>query len=130
MRVEDHQLAHSGLCDAAADRQPQPEQRFEVDAERAGKGRVFEAVADVQRRQHQHRGRGRQPAQRLRDHALVDQRIGGQRQMRPVLLDRRHRQQRDRARGVDAGEVGRRQFLPAAGRQRDRATGLHRQRGS
>ena len=45
---------------------------------------------------------------------LVDQRVGRERQVRAVLLDGRHGQQRNRRLGVDAPEVGRREVLPVA----------------
>ena len=110
--VEDHQLLHAGPRHAAPDTQPQAEQRFQVGAERARKSRVLQAVADIQRRQHQHRSRSRQALQRVRHHRLVDQCVGAQWQVRAVLFDGGHRQQRDGAPGVDAGEIGGGQVLP------------------
>ncbi|HYN59509.1 MAG TPA: hypothetical protein VET87_08145 [Rubrivivax sp.] len=133
MAVEHHQLLHTGSRHAAADGQPQAEQVIQIGAQRAGECRVLQAVADGQCRKHQQRSRWRQALQCLGHHALIDQRVGGQRQVRAMLLDRRHRQQGDRARRVDACEVRGRQFLPISTGQacwrRVGARGVHRDWG-
>jgi hypothetical protein len=110
--VEDHQLAHACTHHAVSYGQPQPEQGLQVNAQRAFESRVFEAVAHRERRQHEHRAVGRQPLHHQAHDALVDDRVGRQRQVRPVLLDGSHRQQRDRAIGIDFRAVGGAHVLP------------------
>ena len=46
------------------------------------------------------------------DHALPDDRVGRDREMRPVLLDRRDRQHRDRLLRIERGEIFRGELQP------------------
>ena len=46
------------------------------------------------------------------DHALADDGVGRDREMRPMLFDRRDRQHRDRLLGIEAGEVFRGELQP------------------
>ena len=69
-------------------------------------------LADRLNGQEQRRQIRRQLGDHGIDHALADDGIGRDRKMRPVLLDRRDRQHRDRLLGIEAGEIFRGELQP------------------
>ena len=63
-------------------------------------------LADRLRRQDEDVQVVRQSLQHLAHHAFADHGVGRHGQMRPVLLDRRHGEHRDRRLRIEADEVG------------------------
>jgi len=116
--VEQHQRVYARARHRFPELAPEREQGLGREAEGAGEGQVLGREADVLRRQQQQRQLVGQQRQRRVDHALQQPRVHAQRQMRAMLLHRRHRQdgegacgQAARARGI---EVAGAQFLPVA----------------
>ena len=107
--VEQQQLLHPGARHAGTQFAPQCDQRRRRERERAGVGQVLGAQPDGLQRQKKHRQVGLQLRQRGGNHTLQQRGIDRQRQVRPVLLDRRHGQHRHgarrQARGLRGGEI-------------------------
>ena len=92
MTVEQQQLPDAGARHAGAQLRPQRDQRGRLQAQGARIVRMLDRKADVLRRQKQHRQLGGQLRQSGIDDALYQAGIHRQRQMRPMLLHRRHGQ--------------------------------------
>ncbi len=114
VRVENDELANAGASDVPADLEPGFEQGFRFERESARKVRMFRACAEIERRQEQGGDVVRHGGQRGPHNTLVDQRIRGERQMRPVLLDRGDGEYGHRSLRIEPGEIGRLEFLPIA----------------
>lgn len=121
MGVEQQQFAHAGRRYTVADLGPDTNQGFRAQCQRAGKTRVFIALADFLGRQYQHRQVGRQLWQRGCDDRIDQIAVDRQREMRPVLLGGTHRQNchdmTDIRRTRQRSKVTRRQVGPVAGWQ-------------
>jgi hypothetical protein len=122
--VHEHQLAHAGAVHRFADLVPDPHQRPGAERERAGERGVLVALADLLRGQNQH-ARRRDARQRGIEHRAADAGVDVERQVRPVLLDRRDRQHGDRALRIERGEVFPGQRGPAA-MERGHGVGVRR----
>jgi len=119
MAVEQQQLLDAGARHAFAQLGPQRDQRAGRQGQRAGVGAVLGGQAQLLWRQKQHRQLGRQQRQRRLDHAVKQRSVHRQRQMRPMLLHRRHGQHshglRGQAPGTRLGKVARGQVGPETG---------------
>ena len=93
---------------------PQRDQRFGAQAERPGKSVVLGAVADALGRQAKDRQRRIQGGEGGSEDGIADDGIGAQRQMRAMLLDRRHRQDGDGAGRIERPDIDGRQVFPDA----------------
>ena len=93
--VEQHQLAHAAGGHTLTDLGPDAHQRLGLERERAGKAGVLGRKAHRLGGQEQRGQVGRDVRQCRRHHAVDDIRVHRQRQVRAVLLGRRHRQHRD-----------------------------------
>ena len=91
------------------------DQRLERQRQRAGIFDVLVRRADRLQRQEQHRQVGGQARDRAREIALADERVDADRQMRPVLLDRRDAAAPRRLAHVGGGEVAPRHLGPKPG---------------
>ena len=89
---EQQQLLDAGACHAGAQLRPQRNQRGRLQAQGARIVRMLDRKADVLRRQKQHRQLGRQLRQSGIDDTIYQAGIHRQRQVRPMLLHRRHGQ--------------------------------------
>ena len=106
MRIEQHQLAATGLEDAFGELRPGPDDRRRRQAEGARKIGVFDRAAAALYGQEQDRQLRWQARHHLRDISLHDESVDADRQMRPVLLDRCDRKNRDDLAHVGFVEVG------------------------
>ena len=100
VRVDDDQLLDAGAVDAVADVEPEFCRRLPGAGQRSRRRDVLVRFADRLHRQERHRQVVGQELDRPPDHALGDAGVGVDRQMRPMLLDRRDRQHGDPARRV------------------------------
>ena len=112
VRIGEDELAQAGAMHALADLDQHAQQRVGRQCQRAGRQDVLVRLADRLHRQHQHADVVGQPLPQHREHAVRDRGVGHHRQMRPVLLGRRDRQNRNRVGGVETFEILRGQFAP------------------
>ena len=105
MRIHEYELAASSARDAFADFSPRPDERLIRERQRA---RIFDmlvGLADRLNGQDQDRHVVGNALDRSCEIALVDEHIDPDRQVRPMLLDRRHRQNRDDFAHVGGGKI-------------------------
>ena len=117
MRVHENELAASGARDAVADLGPRADDRLDGKRERAGIFDMLVGLADRLDGQDQDRHIVRDSLDRCREIALVDEHIDPDRQVRPMLLDRGDRQNRDDFAHVGGGEIAPAHLGPELGRQ-------------
>ena len=112
--VQHGQLAEAGRRDTAGQFHQHRDHGFRRQAERAGEIAMLDADADRQGRQHEQRHLDRQPGDQPLDQRGADVAVDRDRQMRPVLLGRRDRQQDHRRRRIEGGELLGRMVGPIA----------------
>ena len=112
VRRDDHHLAQPGARHAFADLGPHALRGLGRVGDGAGRADVLVRLADRLHGQEQRRQILRQLGDHGVDHALTDDRVGRYRKMRPMLLDRRDRQHRDRLLGIETCEVFGRELQP------------------
>ena len=105
VRIDHNELFDASALDAVADLQPQLGRRFPARRHRARRRDVLVGFADRLNRQEGHRQIIGQKRDRPPDHAFGDAGVGVDRQVGPVLFDRRHRQHGDPAGGVVVREI-------------------------
>ena len=120
VRIDDHQLAASGLRDRLGEFGPGRERGAGGQAERAGEIAVFDRAPHRLDRQHHGRHVRGQARQHPVEIALHDERVGAERQMRPVLFRGGEREDRDAGRHVGVVKVPGGEVAPEAGRQHSR----------
>ena len=118
-------LLDAGAADAVADVEPELRRRLPGRGQGAGRGDVLVRLADRLDGQEGHRQVIGEQFDRAGDHALGDRGVGGDRQMRPVLLDRGDRQNGDPVRRIALDEIAGSHVLPVAGGYHAECPGLH-----
>ena len=105
MAGHQHELAQAGAMQRFGDLAPRLEGGRGGKRQRAGEIEVLVRLADLLHRQERHRQSLRQQGAHARQIGLADVAVDAERQMRPVLLDRRDRQHGDPAHRVGAQNV-------------------------
>ncbi len=117
VRIHENELAAPGARDTVADLGPRSGDRLERKRERAGIFDVLVGFADRLDGQDQHRHVVGNTLDSACEVALVDEHIDPDWQVRPMLLDRSHRQNRDHFTHVRGGKVTPAHFGPELGWQ-------------
>ena len=123
MRIDEYELPAAGPGDALADLGPGARDRLHGKGQRPRVLDVLVRLADRLKRQDKDRQVGGNARDRPGQIALVDEGVDADRQMRPVLLDRGDRQDRDDLAHVRCGEVAPAHFRPEL--RRKHADPLH-----
>jgi hypothetical protein len=105
MRVDDHHLAQTGFRHLGADRGPHGNQQLGAERQRARTIDMLIGLADFLRRQNQNVEIVLSLPAQFRQHAVGNRDVGRHRQMRPVLLGGRDRQNGDGGVGAEPGKV-------------------------
>jgi len=112
MAVENQQFAQARSPYPLANPGPEPDQVAGIERQRSGKGQMLMRGSDCLCRQNDHGRIGRQQRAGGGDDAFIDEDIGAERQMRPVLFDRRDRQDCDGIAQRVIGKIHRRKRCP------------------
>ncbi len=119
MGADDNELAQASAMHGLADLCPDADEVLRRNADGARRAQVLVRFPDRLHRQDQRPEVGGQARQHGREHAFADRGVGHHGQVRAVLLDRRHRQHRNRGMGIELRELARLELRPETLRHDD-----------